>query len=76
MGNCIGANNVPLAKRFFTVITKTSLAIFLIIGLFTIFARNQIVGLYTEDVAVKEIAIPVMILLAFVFFFDGMQLVL
>ena len=49
IGNCIGANNVPLAKRFFGLITKFTMAIILLICLTTYLARSQIVAFYTDQ---------------------------
>ena len=40
VGNCIGADNVPLAKRFFSVITKFTISIVMALGLLTFFARD------------------------------------
>ena len=52
IGNCIGAHNVPLAKRFFGVITKFTMATILLMSLTILFAREQIVAFYTADEAV------------------------
>ena len=49
IGNCIGAHNVPLAKRFFSVITKFTMATILIMSTIIFFARQQIVAFYTAD---------------------------
>ena len=47
IGNCIGANNVPLAKRFFAIITKFTLSLIILIGIVIFVARKSIVSLFT-----------------------------
>ena len=49
IGNCIGANNVDLASRFFYLITKVNFFIVLILSLTVLFGRYQIVAFFTED---------------------------
>ena len=73
IGNCIGANNVPLAKRFFSVITRFTMATILILSITTFFAREQIIAFYTEDAEVQAICVRVFALMACMFAFDGMQ---
>ena len=51
IGNCIGANNVPLAKSFFSMTMKVALSVILLTAITTIFARNQIAGFFTDDLA-------------------------
>lgn len=48
-GNCIGANNVPLAKRFFALITKIALVVILVISLTYGLCRYQITNFYVSD---------------------------
>lgn len=48
VGNCIGANNVPLAKSFTKMITTMALATFLVICLCVYFSRRQIASLFIE----------------------------
>ena len=55
VGNCIGANNVPLAKRFFRIITKFTITIVTAMCLMTYFARYQIVAFYTEEESVQAL---------------------
>jgi len=73
VGNCIGANNVKLAKQFFSIINKFSL--FAVISLCTTlyFARESIVKFYTQEEEVVKIASDVLILISCAFFFDGLQ---
>ena len=40
IGNCIGANNVPLAKRFFSMINKIITIAVLVISVVTFVARE------------------------------------
>ena len=40
IGNCIGANNVPLAKRFYYLIAKITTAVVLLLSLITLFFRE------------------------------------
>ena len=40
IGNCIGAHNVPLAKRFFSVITKFTMATIMVLSLFILLGRE------------------------------------
>ena len=73
IGNCIGANNVPLAKRFFRLICKVNLAVVISLSLLVATARHQIVAFYTNDEAVRQIVSQVLIVLAVNFTSDGMQ---
>ena len=72
IGNCIGANNVPLAKRFFGIITKFTMSTILVMSLIIFFARESIIAFYTTDEAVKATCSRVFVILACVFMFDGM----
>ena len=72
IGNCIGSNNVPLAKRFFDMITKFTLAVVVILCLMTYLARSNIVAFFTEDEDVQAICTQAFVLLSVMFFFDGM----
>ena len=73
IGNCIGANNVPLAKRFFAIINKLTLGIVCVICLGIGLFRNQIVTLFVTDEVVVAMTVPVILLTAFNMIFDGMQ---
>ena len=64
IGNCIGANNVPLAKRFFRLFNILTFAIVSTMSLITALARAQIVGAFTEDEAVFEMSKGVILFLA------------
>ena len=72
VGNCIGANNVPLAKRFFSLTFWATLVIVLLISMATILARHKILELYTNDEALIEMATPLMIMTGCNFLGDGM----
>ena len=49
MGNCIGANNVPLAKRFFTLIATFSMAIIISLSVTVLCLRIPIIEIFTHD---------------------------
>ena len=72
IGNCIGAHNVMLAKRFFRIITKFTMATILTMSMIIFFAREQIVAVYTTEEAVKATCTRVFAILACIFMFDGM----
>lgn len=73
IGNCIGANNVPLAKRFFSIITKFTLASIIVIGTVIFLARKNIVSLFTKDETIIDMTEKVLILVACMLLTDGMQ---
>ena len=73
IGNCIGANNVSLAKRFFKLALLVNLIVSLALSLITLFLREQISKIFTDDIEVREMVSYVLILLSFNFLFDGMQ---
>ena len=64
---------MALAKRFYSMITKINITITMVLAIIVFFCRRQIVGFYTDDPDVQEIAIPVLMLLALNFIPDGMQ---
>ena len=49
IGNCIGANNVPLAKRFYSLINKFVICLILAECLIMFVAREQISAFFTDD---------------------------
>ena len=49
IGNCIGANNVPLAKRFFKLISICTYTLILLLSVTVIFTRTQIIEIFTDD---------------------------
>ena len=71
IGNCIGANNVPLAQRFFSLIFKINGLTVIILSLLILFARKQIAQFYTGNAEVLDIMVPFLILTSFTFLFDG-----
>ena len=73
IGNCTGANNIPLAKRFYALITKITLGIVFVMCLLTGLFRYQIVTLFVTDEAVVAMTVQVVLLKAVNFMFDGMQ---
>ena len=73
IGNCIGANNVPLAKRFFSMINKIITVAVLIISVVTFLAREQIAACFTGDPEVREMSERLIMVTAFMIIFDGAQ---
>ena len=71
IGNCIGAGTVPLAKRFFTIITKVEIVSILVVASIIFFLRTQISASYTREPEVKEMVSQVLILIDAMHFFDG-----
>ena len=49
LGNSIGANNIPLAKRFYYLIGKIVVVIVLTISVITMICRKQIVSAFTNS---------------------------
>lgn len=72
IGNCIGSNNVALAKRFFTMITIFTSVTISGLCLVILFARSQIIAFFTKDASVIELCDKVFIVIACMFIFDGM----
>ena len=73
IGNCIGANNVPLAKRFYSLIAKIVTVVVLLISSITFFCRKQIVASYTSVEEVKEMVTPIFTLIAIMKLADSFQ---
>ena len=73
IGNCIGTNNVPLAKRFFSMITKIAVSLIVTISLAIIYTRQAVIEFYTDDEEVQEICMTVFLVVAVNFLFDGLQ---
>lgn len=73
IGNCIGAQNVPLAKRFFWLICKLAAATIIGLALMVVFLREPITTLYTSDPEVKALTLKILPLVGFNYLFDGAQ---
>ena len=73
VGNCIGANNVPLAKSFFRIILSVTLTLLALTSVTTIFARNSVVLMFTDDTDLIEMATPPLIIVGFCSFIIGLQ---
>ena len=72
LGNCFGANKVALAKRFYKIMTISSLIVGLSISAcFSIF-RYQMAKIFTEDETIVEMTANSLIVLAVFFVFDSM----
>ena len=73
MGNSIGANNVPLARRFFALTWKITMLIVVILAVTVILARHQIVSVYTHDEALIQMTAPLLIIIGCNYLGDGLQ---
>ena len=73
IGNSIGANNVPIAKRFMKLITFIIGTIIILLSLITFLARQSIADLFTDDAELAALTTKVLIVAALVFLFDGLQ---
>ena len=71
VGNCIGANNVAPAKRFFNMTFKFYFLMAICVSLTTFVARHQIVAVFTEDEQVRAIVSQAMIIFSVNFIFDS-----
>ena len=49
IGNCIGANNVPLGKRFFGMITTINVMTVIVMTMTTYVFRDKITAIFAED---------------------------
>ena len=73
VGNCIGAQNVPLAKRFISLIAKVSLGAQILLSTLLVSTRSQIISCYTEDERLRVVLMPIILLIALSSLFDGFQ---
>jgi len=73
VGNSVGENNIPQAKRFFRIsFAISSMAIILVIVL-VFFTREQITRLYTNEELVVQTTVKTIPLLCIQFLWDGTQ---
>ena len=73
IGNCIGANNVKLARRFLNLTTKSTVVVIIILSLSIGFGRYEIAGFYTTNEDVRQLGGDLLAVMSVSFFFDGMQ---
>ena len=73
VGNCIGVNNVPLAKMFFFMISAFSLAIIFVICLIVATTRDSIISMFTSDPKVHNMSNDLVLFLSCYFIFNGAQ---
>ena len=73
IGNCVGANNIPLAKRFYYFIAKIAIGVIFTMMLTICLLRKQIVSLYTSDQEVIDMVTPIFILISINYLFQGGQ---
>ena len=73
MGNSIGANKVPLSKRFTLLLGKITFVLALIISANLFYFKQRIIALFTSDTTVQELTHGVIKLMAVIFLFDATQ---
>ena len=72
IGNCIGANNVPLAKRFYHLIAKITTLVVIMLSLLTLIERPIILYL-TSSEKVQERANVLFIIVAVMKLYDSFK---
>ena len=73
LGNSIGANNVPLAKRFAGMIFKFAALVVFSLGALVILARSFITDLFATEENLVAMTSKLVIVLGCCFLVDGMQ---
>ena len=73
IGNCIGAQNVPLAKRLFKLISCVTEFVILLMAAMTFCFRDQIVACFTDDKELAQLTSQIIIIAAYLFPLDGTQ---
>ena len=73
IGNCIGANRVGLARRFYNLIFRMNALVIITISTVLILTRDAVIDFFTKDEEVKAIVSQVLILLALAYCFQGTQ---
>ena len=71
IGNCIGANNIPLAKKFLQLTSKFASAMVLVLSTITLLANRHIATFFTNEEEVIEMSIPIIMLAAVFNIFNG-----
>ena len=74
MSNCIGAANLPLAKRFFRVICFSFVVALTLLNLCFYLATDQIVAVFTSDPKLRATATPLIVIVASFLAVDGLQI--
>ena len=73
IGNCIGANNVPLAIRFYKLSSWITAITVVLLQLVILFGRNAIATYFLASKEAQQMAESVLVVIGVMFFFDGMQ---
>ena len=73
IGNCIGAGNVELARRFFSLTNTIAVSIVICFSLIVFFGRNLIASLFTSNIEVQELSASLLMIVSVNYLFDGMQ---
>jgi len=71
LSNAIGADNLPLARRFFRVIYCSSLASLLLIALCFYTTKSHIAAIFTSEDDIKDSAVNSLMIISFFVVFDG-----
>ena len=72
-GNCIGANNVPLAQRFFRLTLTATMTVMGTLALLTFIFRRNIVKIFTDDEDRIELTSKILIVAAMYIAVDAFQ---
>ena len=73
IGNCIGAGNVPLARRFYKLTAIVAMCEAITLAILTFFGRRAIAEFYSTNLAVQEMAAKLLMINSFTFFCDALQ---
>ena len=73
IGNCIGAQNVPLAKRFFKLISCVTEFVILLMAAMTFLSRDKIVAYFTDDEELAQLTTGILIIAVYISPLDGSQ---
>lgn len=73
VGNSIGANNVPLANRFYSVAFKSTVAVVAVMSTVIILFREKLARMLTDDEEVIEVVEPLLFIAGFIFLATGTQ---
>ena len=75
-GNCIGADNVALAKRFVNLVAFITAGFVILIAGIMFFSSSQIANLFTHDKDVLQITIRIIQFVAVLYVVDALQVYL
>ena len=73
IGNCIGAGNIPLARRFYKLTAIVAICEAITLSILIFFGRTAIAEFYSTNLAVQEMAANLFMIASFAFIFDCIQ---